>query len=77
MSGYAATEAPAVATSSPEHPELEIADDAVVIEIVDEDGKPVAPVGPAPKVLLTQLDQLRPTADSLRADGLRRGVAAA
>jgi len=55
MSGYAATEAPAIATSSPEHPELEIADDVVVIEIVDEDGKPVAPGRPGAKVLLTNL----------------------
>ena len=55
VSGYAATEAPAIATSSPEHPELEIADDVVVIEIVDEDGKPVAPGRPGAKVLLTNL----------------------
>jgi phenylacetate-CoA ligase len=55
VSGYAATEAPAIATSSPEHPELEIADDAVVIEIVDEDSKPVAPGRPGAKVLLTNL----------------------
>ena len=55
MSGYAATEAPAIATSSPEHAELEIADDAVVIEIVDDDGKPVAPGRPGAKVLLTNL----------------------
>jgi phenylacetate-coenzyme A ligase PaaK-like adenylate-forming protein len=53
MSGYAATEAPAIATSSPEHAELEIADDVVVI--VDEDGKPVAPGRPGVKVLLTNL----------------------
>jgi phenylacetate-CoA ligase len=55
MSGYAATEAPAIATSSPEHAELEIADDVVVIEIVDDDGKPVAPGRPGAKVLLTNL----------------------
>ena len=55
MSGYAATEAPAIATSSPEHAELEIADDAVVIEMVDDDGKPVAPGRPGAKVLLTNL----------------------
>ena len=55
VSGYAATEAPAIATSSPDHPELEIADDVVVIEIVDEDGKPVAPGRPGAKVLLTNL----------------------
>ena len=55
VSGYAATEAPAIATSSPQHAELEIADDVVVIEIVDEDGKPVAPGPPGAKVLLTNL----------------------
>jgi phenylacetate-CoA ligase len=55
MSGYAATEAPAIATSSPEHPELEIADDVVVIEIVDEDCEPVPPGRPGAKVLLTNL----------------------
>jgi len=55
MSGYAATEAPAIATSSPEHAELEIADDVVVIEIVDDDGKPVAPGRPGARVLLTNL----------------------
>jgi phenylacetate-CoA ligase len=55
VSGYAATEAPMIAASSPEHPELEIAEDAVVIEIVDADGKPVAPGRPGDKVLLTNL----------------------
>ncbi len=46
VTGYAATEAPAIATSSPEHPELEIAEDALVLEIVNEDGKLVAPGRP-------------------------------
>jgi phenylacetate-CoA ligase len=55
VSGYAATEAPMIAASSPEHPELEIAEDVVVIEIVDSDGKPVAPGRPGDKVLLTNL----------------------
>jgi phenylacetate-coenzyme A ligase PaaK-like adenylate-forming protein len=55
VTGYAATEAPAIATSSPEHPELEIAEDALVLEIVNEDGKPVAPGRPGAKVLLTNL----------------------
>jgi phenylacetate-CoA ligase len=55
VSGYAATEAPTIAASSPEHPELEIAEDVVVIEIVDEDGMPVAPGRPGAKVLLTNL----------------------
>ena len=44
-----------IATSSPEHPELEIAEDVVVIEIVDENRVPVAPGRPGAKVLLTNL----------------------
>jgi phenylacetate-coenzyme A ligase PaaK-like adenylate-forming protein len=55
VSGYAATEAPTIAASSPEHPELEIAEDVVVVEIVDEDGRPVPPGRPGAKVLLTNL----------------------
>ena len=55
MSGYAATEAPTIAASSPEHPELEIAEDVVVIEIVDENGIAVPPGQPGAKVLLTNL----------------------
>jgi phenylacetate-CoA ligase len=55
VSGYAATEAPMIAASSPEHPEMEIAEDVVVIEIVDSDGRPVAPGRPGEKVLLTNL----------------------
>jgi len=54
-SGYAATEAPTIAASSPEHPEFEIAEDVVVIEIVDEDGQLVPPGRPGAKVLLTNL----------------------
>jgi phenylacetate-CoA ligase len=55
VTGYAATEAPTIAASSPEHPELEIAEDVVVVEVVDEDGGPVAPGRPGAKVLLTNL----------------------
>jgi phenylacetate-CoA ligase len=55
VSGYAATEAPTIATSSPEHPELEIAEDVVLIEIVDGDGRPVPPGRPGAKVLITNL----------------------
>jgi phenylacetate-CoA ligase len=55
VSGYAATEAPTIAASSPEHPELEIAEDVVVIEIVDENGIAVPPGRPGAKVLLTNL----------------------
>jgi phenylacetate-CoA ligase len=55
VAGYAATEAPMIAASSPEHPELEIAEDVVVIEIVDEDHQAVPPGRPGAKVLLTNL----------------------
>jgi phenylacetate-CoA ligase len=55
VSGYAATEAPTIAASSPEHPELEIAEDVVVIEIVDENDIAVPPGRPGAKVLLTNL----------------------
>src|SRR5215217_2625956 len=55
VSGYAATEAPTIAASSPEHAELEIAEDVVVVEIVDDEGRPVAPGQPGAKVLLTNL----------------------
>jgi phenylacetate-CoA ligase len=55
VSGYAATEAPMIAASSPEHPELEIAEDVVVIEIVDENDQAVPAGTPGAKVLLTNL----------------------
>ena len=55
VSGYAATEAPTIATSSPGHPEMEIAEDVVVIEIVDENSEAVPPGQPGAKVLLTNL----------------------
>jgi phenylacetate-coenzyme A ligase PaaK-like adenylate-forming protein len=55
VSGYAATEAPMIAASSPEHSELEIAEDVVVIEIVDENGLAIPPGQPGAKVLLTNL----------------------
>lgn len=55
VSGYAATEAAIIAASSPEHPELEIAEDVVVIEIVDENNRAVPPGLPGAKVLVTNL----------------------
>ena len=55
VSGYAATEAPTIAASSPAHPELEIAEDVVVVEIVDENNRAVPPGRPGSKVLLTNL----------------------
>jgi phenylacetate-CoA ligase len=55
VSGYAATEAPTIAASSPAHPELEIAEDVVVVEIVDENNRALPPGRPGAKVLLTNL----------------------
>jgi phenylacetate-coenzyme A ligase PaaK-like adenylate-forming protein len=55
VSGYATTEAPMMAASSPEHPELEIAEDVVVIEIVDDNDRAIPPGMPGAKVLLTNL----------------------
>jgi phenylacetate-coenzyme A ligase PaaK-like adenylate-forming protein len=55
VGGYAATEAPSIATGSPQHSELEIAEDVLVLEVVDENGSPVPPGRPGAKVLLTNL----------------------
>ncbi|MGY1643663.1 AMP-binding protein [Geodermatophilus sp. SYSU D00703] len=52
---YAATEAPVIASSTPEHPELEVAEDVVVVEVVDEDDRPVPAGVPGAKVLVTNL----------------------
>lgn len=52
---YAATEAPIIASSSREHPELEIAEDLVVVEVVDEDDRAVPPGTPGSRVLVTNL----------------------
>jgi hypothetical protein len=49
MSGYAATEAPMIATSGPDHPELASAEDVVVSEIVDEDNRAAHPDSPVPR----------------------------
>jgi hypothetical protein len=76
-SGYAATEAPTIATSSPDHSELEVAEDVVVIEIVDDAGHPVPPGRPVRQGPAHQPDQLRATVDSLRAERLRGRVSLA
>jgi phenylacetate-coenzyme A ligase PaaK-like adenylate-forming protein len=53
---YATTEAAVVAASTPEHPRtLEIPEDLVLLEVVDEDGRPTPPGVPGEKVLLTNL----------------------
>jgi phenylacetate-coenzyme A ligase PaaK-like adenylate-forming protein len=53
--GYAATEAPLMASSAAEHDDLLINEDVVVLEIVDENDRPVPPGTPGAKVLLTNL----------------------
>ena len=55
VSVYAATESPIIASSTPEHPELEIDEDLVVVEVVDEHNDPVPPGTPGAKVLITNL----------------------
>jgi phenylacetate-CoA ligase len=53
---YVSTEAPMIATSTPQRPRvLEIFDDLHVIEAVDEDGRPVPDGTPGAKVLVTNL----------------------
>jgi phenylacetate-CoA ligase len=52
---YATTEAPIVASSSPEDPCLDVADDLALVEIVDADGRPVPPGTPGERVLVTNL----------------------
>ena len=52
---YAATESPVIASSTPRHPELEVHEDVVLVEVVDERGRPVPPGRPGAKVLVTNL----------------------
>jgi phenylacetate-CoA ligase len=52
---YATTEAPIVASSSPQDPCLDVAEDVVVLEVVDADGRPVPPGTPGERVLVTNL----------------------
>jgi phenylacetate-CoA ligase len=54
---YSTTEAPALASSTPEHPRaLEIFEDLYVIEVVDDRNRPVAPGTAGAKVLVTNLE---------------------
>ena len=52
---YASTEALIIASESPDRVGLEISDDLVVVEVVDEDDRPVPPGIPGYRVLLTSL----------------------
>ena len=54
---YATTEAPTIASSTPEHPRaLEIFEDQYVVEIVDDRNRPVPPGTAGAKVLVTNLE---------------------
>ena len=54
---YATTEAHTVACSTPDHPRaLELFEDQLVVEIVDDDARPVAPGTAGAKVLVTNLE---------------------
>ena len=55
VSLYAATESPVIASGTPEHPALEIAEDVVLVEVVDEGNRAVPPGTPGAKVLVTNL----------------------
>jgi phenylacetate-CoA ligase len=55
VSVYAATESPIIASSTPEHPELEIDEDLVLVEVVDDHNDAVPPGTPGAKVLITNL----------------------
>jgi phenylacetate-coenzyme A ligase PaaK-like adenylate-forming protein len=52
---YAATESPVIASSTPQHPELEIHEDVVLVEVVDEHDRPVPAGTPGFKILITNL----------------------
>jgi phenylacetate-CoA ligase len=54
---YSTSEAPVIASSTPAHPRaLEIFEDQYLIEIVDEDNRPVPPGTAGAKVLVTNLE---------------------
>jgi phenylacetate-coenzyme A ligase PaaK-like adenylate-forming protein len=54
---YASTEVPMIASSTAEHPRaLELFEDLAVIEVVDEDNRPVPPGTQGAKLLLTNLE---------------------
>jgi phenylacetate-coenzyme A ligase PaaK-like adenylate-forming protein len=52
---YAATEAPGIATGSPEDVGMHVWEDVLVLEVIGSDGRHVPPGEPGSKVLLTNL----------------------
>jgi phenylacetate-coenzyme A ligase PaaK-like adenylate-forming protein len=52
---YPTTEAPMIASGTPDAPELLVNDDLVIVEVVDENGAPVPHGTPGHRVLLTSL----------------------
>jgi phenylacetate-CoA ligase len=52
---YASTEVPLISSSSPEHVGMHVTDDFAIVEVVDEQNRPVTPGEPGAKVLLTNL----------------------
>ena len=52
---YAATEAPIIAASSPQDACLDVSEDLLVLEVVDERGRRVAPGTPGDRILVTNL----------------------
>jgi phenylacetate-coenzyme A ligase PaaK-like adenylate-forming protein len=55
VNGYAATEAPPIATGSLDHVGMHVWENSAIVEVVDADDRPVAPGEPGAKVLLTNL----------------------
>ena len=55
LNGYAATEAAPMATGSPDAVGMHVWENVVVLEVVDEEGRPTPPGEPGAKVLLTNL----------------------
>jgi phenylacetate-CoA ligase len=54
---YTATEAPTIASSTPEHPRaMEVYEDQFVVEVVDEHNRPVPDGVPGARVLVTNLE---------------------
>jgi phenylacetate-CoA ligase len=55
INAYAATEAPGIAVAMPEQVGMHVWEESVVLEVVDDAGRPVPPGRPGSKVLLTNL----------------------
>jgi phenylacetate-CoA ligase len=52
---YAATEAPGIAIGSPDGEDMYVCEESIVLEVVDDEDRPVPPGVPGAKVLLTNL----------------------